>query len=408
MKIFYIWAFKIDGGNSAGASRIMNFARALALAENQIYLCSLLTPKNITLDSAKEIEKNIYIIGEESLVKRFKLLYKIIRPIRTFFYVLNIYKVLDKKDKEIRIIFYPSIYVSLDLWVVIFLIKLSGFKVFLEVNEVRKYYIDSRYLPKSLVKFILIKSYLYTKFIKYKLAERLTSYYSGLFCISVNIKKYFSQYNVNSIRIPILISDNKPSLNSFKKYTPNDTFLICFSGSLALKKEGFDNFFKALSNLKNYFKNFELHLYGPIGKGENHIILESLPTKLNIKENIKYYGEKNQVELPNILKEKHLLVLPRPFTMQNHYGFSTKLTDYLMSGVPILVTDVSDNSLYIHDGVNGFIIKPDDIFAMTEKILYIINNYNTIAESVGKNGYETALKKFHYSNYSAKLNEFMQ
>ena len=258
------------------------------------------------------------------------------------------------------------------------------------------------------MKFLLIKIHQYIKLLKYNIVEVLTVYFNGLLCISTNIKEYFSHYNKNSIRIPILIDDNKPSTGSFNIYTPKDIFLICFTGSISFKKEGFDIFFKVLSNLKKHYENFELHLYGRIRKAERQLILESLPTKLNIKENIKYFGEKNQGELPDILKEKHLLIVPRPFTMQNHYGFSTKITDYLMSGVPVLITDVSDNSLYIKDGVNGFIVKPGDINAMTEKILYIINNYNKMAEIIGKNGYETALKNFHYSNYSAKLKEFLQ
>ena len=79
-----------------------------------------------------------------------------------------------------------------------------------------------------------------------------------------------------------------------------------------------------------------------------------------------------------------------------------------MSGVPVLVTDVSENSLFIKDGVNGFIVKPGDKNAMTEKLIYILSNYNKIAETVGKNGYETALKNFHYSNYSSDMTKFIQ
>ena len=158
MKIFYIWAFKIYGGNSAGASRIMNFARALALSENQVYLCSFLTPQKMDIINAREIDKNIFILGKESLVKKYILLYKIIRPIRTLIFILNLYKILDKKDKEIRIIFYPSIYVSLDLWVVIFLIKLGGFKIFLEVNEVRKFYVYDKILAEIFCEIFINKN----------------------------------------------------------------------------------------------------------------------------------------------------------------------------------------------------------------------------------------------------------
>jgi len=102
-----------------------------------------------------------------------------------------------------------------------------------------------------------------------------------------------------------------------------------------------------------------------------------------------------------------LLIIPRPLNLQTKYGFSTKLSEYLISGVPVLVTNVSDNSLYIKDGYNGFIVEPGNYKKMGEKILYVISNYNKLKKTISMNAYQTAKEYFNYSNYSKDIFNFI-
>jgi len=109
----------------------------------------------------------------------------------------------------------------------------------------------------------------------------------------------------------------------------------------------------------------------------------------------------------NIFKEAHLLILPRGNTKQNQYGFSTKLSEYLVSGRPVLVTNVSDNGKYIKDGFNGFIIPPDSLESMTNKIKYIYENYNSFNEMIPSNALKTVKENFDYNLYSNSLYSFL-
>lgn len=59
-----------------------------------------------------------------------------------------------------------------------------------------------------------------------------------------------------------------------------------------------------------------------------------------------------------------------------HEGFSNSLSEYICCGRPVLCSDVSDNSIMVHNGENGFIFNPNSIdeivdafkqfFALTE------------------------------------------
>lgn len=57
------------------------------------------------------------------------------------------------------------------------------------------------------------------------------------------------------------------------------------------------------------------------------------------------------------LTEYSLLTFPRVLNLQTKFRFSTKLTEFMASGVPVFTANVSDNSLFVKDGLNGFIMQ---------------------------------------------------
>ena len=81
------------------------------------------------------------------------------------------------------------------------------------------------------------------------------------------------------------------------------------------------------------------------------------------------------------------------------------------SGVPVLTTNVSDNSIFIKDGVNGFLIqggKRIDLKQLTQKIKDIVSMEINELEQIGNKGRQAALKHFNPLNYSSKISEFLE
>ena len=152
---------------------------------------------------------------------------------------------------------------------------------------------------------------------------------------------------------------------------------------------------------------FTFNICGPIEKKHKDLLLEQVAEDLEIKNNIEYFGNLNAKELSTFLNQQQLLVIPRGYTLQNHYGFSTKLSDYLNHGKPILVTNVSDNKLFIEDGKNGFIIPADDNEKMYHKLTYIIDNYSTLVNSIQERAIETSNNSFYYKNFTKTFSEFL-
>ena len=225
-----------------------------------------------------------------------------------------------------------------------------------------------------------------------------------IICISTNIEAYGKKYNKNTFRIPILTDPEITVRTSEETYAKNDFFNIGFSGSIIPSKENLFEFIETIRRLEKNNYKIAFNLCGTISKTDYKLLIED-----GNKENtIKYYGNLNEKEFSTFLSQQDLLVIPRGYNLQNNYGFSTKLSDYLNHKKVILITDISDNRLYIKDGVNGFIVAPNNREMMYEKLIDIIENFDDIEESIIKNAYITSKEKFNYRLYSESLQAFLK
>lgn len=401
-KVVIIYStIELVNGNSAGSARVMNYARALADAEITVILLSFSRPINISTHNLKEVENGIFTSGNKVTMGKYQ---------KTFlypFYLCNFVMSINAVAKSLSscsLLHYTSTDVLLDYFTVWFLIKQKKQRVFYEANEIRKYAASFELPPRGLLQKIR-KSTLISRLNK---SEKLTRYYTGLICISTNIEEYFTKYNTNTIRIPIL-SDKVDGIDlTGKSFKKGETFRIGFFGSVSYKKENLELLLNSIYKIieEKVAIKLELDFYGSIDKLTRQLLNETL-NKLGLEKHVFYKEKLKQAQVLPMMKEYHLLVLPRGKSLQNHYGFSTKLSEYLISGVPCLITHVSDNGLYIKDDFNGFIVEPDDIDAFAKKLSSVIENYNTYTISVPKEAVKTVRNNFTYTNYSKILAEIL-
>lgn len=97
---------------------------------------------------------------------------------------------------------------------------------------------------------------------------------------------------------------------------------------------------------KNTFSNPKLEEY--YNEGVNLIKQYKLENVISLHANTDRVSE--------LIPEYDVLCLP-----SFHEGFSNSLSEYICCGRPALCSDVSDNSVMVHDGENGFIFSPNNI-----------------------------------------------
>jgi glycosyltransferase involved in cell wall biosynthesis len=373
----------------------MKIAKSLALGNVTVFLASFSNIFSGTLECVK-VDENIFDLRTTD--HRGSNSFHMIKFLRS----VNKFIKTRKGDKVIYL--YPTTYIIKDFIYLFYFKFIKRYRFFCEINELRTAKLSIPAPHPGFAKTIRKKLKYIRDYFLFNLNERQVPFYDGIVVISTSLEKYFSGFSNNIIRVPILCDASV----TIKKLSPPDyngeTFKLCFAGYIHCKKEGFDIFLEALS-LANKKKNVELFMYGPLFEHDRKELFE-ISERLGIKDKVHYIGNIDPEKLPDEFLKYHLLILPRHLTLQTQYGFSTKLSEYLTSGVPALVTDVSDNSLFIRDNYNGFIIPPGSVNIMVEKLLEIIDNYNAVASRLAVNAIETAKKELDFRIFTGTFIDF--
>lgn len=166
---------------------------------------------------------------------------------------------------------------------------------------------------------------------------------------------------------------------------------ITYCGDLSSPKDGVDILIRsfALACVSINESPFILKLAGSTDNEYTQKKLRPLIDELNVSDKIEFLGQVRRQDVPALLSCSDLLVLARPSSEQAAYGFPTKLGEYLASKKPVLVTNTGEISMYLTDGVDVFLVQPNDVEAFAERIVEISRNYKE-ALRIGCNGYAAA------------------
>jgi glycosyltransferase involved in cell wall biosynthesis len=87
-------------------------------------------------------------------------------------------------------------------------------------------------------------------------------------------------------------------------------------------------------------------------------------------------------------------------------GFPSKLTEYLATGNPVVVTKVGEIPLYLKDDVSAFLSEPGSIDSFAGRLDFVLGNYE-FAQRVGLKGKELTLTIFNYNFQSKRMIAFI-
>lgn len=395
----------IDFKNKSGASyaRVISYASALASQGTNVIITSKYNKliRNELNNTGVELVQQL---GVPELKKKKKV--NDIYLENLFFcsyykYLKHIYNFSRTIDGNHKFLLYPG-NLALDILSLFYIKLMKKEQVFIEKNELMlgialNYPID--YHPVKFLILILVKLFL---LIIGFIQDIITPFFTGIIAISTNIEKLYIKHNSKIMRVPILCERYIKSSN--KNLSGN--FSIGYTGDINQNKDGIKTFIHMLSELPRD-KNINFHIWGSKGSKTQFESLIKTINLLGLSSKILFHGYIKSEQLKNEISGIDLLVLPRPLNLQTKYGFSTKLGEYMMSGIPVLVTDVSDNKLYIIDGVNGFIVKNNSKHILLNKMNEILNMNKANLLAIGEGGEKTAILNFSTSNYAKQLNTFL-
>lgn len=234
-----------------------------------------------------------------------------------------------------------------------------------------------------------------------------TKLYDGMFCISQYLVDFYKNRGYDPQRlflVPGTVDTGRFNHHS-NSLLPFGYILYC--GSLTILKDGVNILIESFAKISDRYPEINLVL---IGKGDTIIeekIIKDLVVKLNAEKRVIFLGQLPRTDVPAYLSNARILALARPESIIADAGFPSKLTEYLATGKPIVVTKVGEIPLYLKDNESAFLSKPDSIDAFADKLDYVLSNYE-FAQKVGGNGKELTKTVFNYNFQSKRMIGFIE
>lgn len=226
----------------------------------------------------------------------------------------------------------------------------------------------------------------------------------GLFVISTTLRDYFIESGVPEKRITIV--NSIVDLSRFHGLTKQETepyFAYCGNGNN--KKDRVDVLIRCFETIASNEPNVKLYIIGPtkqcFSDEQDNV---HLVQRLGITRRVFFTGEVNAERIPQLLVNAKALFLTRPDTLQNRAGFSTKLSEYLASGTPVVAASVGDIPRFLKDKENALLYKPGEDASIVECMNYILN-HPVESKIIGERGRECAKQYFNAMIETRKLIE---
>ncbi len=137
----------------------------------------------------------------------------------------------------------------------------------------------------------------------------------------------------------------------------------------------------------------------------------AIPAVLDpIDEIIREYGLEDRVifhdhlkneEVARLMDQCSMAIVNRAENLQNIHNFSTKLGEYLQHAVPVISTRVGEAGQFLIDMENAFLIEPNDIEGMADKIEYIVKKPEK-ALQISERGRKMADENFDYQVHAER------
>lgn len=139
------------------------------------------------------------------------------------------------------------------------------------------------------------------------------------------------------------------------------------------------------------------------GDGEQREYLESLVKTLGVAASTRFVRWIANNELPQYLNLADIYVS----TSLSDGGLAASTAEAMACGLPVVVTDFGDNSEWVKDGVNGFLIPLKNPEALASKIIHLLQNEGD-RHKFGQAGRKVIEERNNYEKETGKMEKIYE
>ena len=239
-----------------------------------------------------------------------------------------------------------------------------------------------------------------------KRIEKKNQKLDGVISISTLFEKHYLNQGVKTVRIPTILDVQNTEYRT--KTDKINAYKIAFAGSLGKGKENLKPVLEALKVINKNKIQIIFDIYGPSEKQLLSNINDDIELWNTVKNCVHVHGYIPQNQVPKAIYDSDFTIFFRPDRKSSNAGFPTKLAESMTVGTPVITNNTGDISLYVKNGVNGYICNDStsmEIESIFEKILNMdIEKYMQLRVSARK----TAEESFDYKHYINAFNNLLK
>lgn len=131
---------------------------------------------------------------------------------------------------------------------------------------------------------------------------------------------------------------------------------------------------KAFHEINN--DKIELHLIGGAGNKSEQRYMSDLKRRYKSDKRVIWHGKVNPDQIFDLTKNFHISIAPS--ICMEIYGLN--IAEALALGKPVVATRCGGGEMQIEDGKNGWLVEPNNVNALKEKIVFAIENKDLLPE----------------------------
>jgi len=154
---------------------------------------------------------------------------------------------------------------------------------------------------------------------------------------------------------------------------------------------------KSMAELRKHFSQFN---YTIVGYGKLEKKLRRWIKEFHLKDHVEVVI--NPENVPEYFEKADIYLMTSIFE-----GLSNTVLEAMSYSLPLVITDVGDNSLLVENGKNGFLCTPGNSGQIAGFLHELCNDYEKRIE-FGKRSYEIAKTQFSFQAFQKKYKEFVE
>jgi len=196
---------------------------------------------------------------------------------------------------------------------------------------------------------------------------------------------------------------NDDLINKLKEKYHTGTKKVLLTVGRLVPRKGHRNVILAL---KEIIKIYPQIVYIIIGSGPEQENLKKLVNNLKLNNHVIFAGFVSEEEKIAFYYLSDIFIMPNTIVDGDLEGFGIVFAEANACGKPVIGGKSGGTSDIIKDGFNGFLVNPENIDEIKDKILKLLKN-DGLRNQMGQYGQNLVKTEFNYLNISKKiLNQF--